>query len=92
MFFKLLLRLLTVLRGFFNLRNRDVSPVHNTILKIIGQVEVIDSQEKRLRVKPWQISALVMAEDDRYQLSTTLCFLVKGSTSSLGSHFVVIYE
>ena len=62
------------------------------ILKIIGQVEVIDSQEKTLRVKPWQIPALVMAEDDHYQLSTTLCFLVKGSTSSLGSHFVVIYE
>ena len=92
MFFKLLLRLLTVFRGFFNLRNRDVSPVHNIILKIIGQVEVIDSQEKRLRLKPWQIPALVMAEDDHYQLSTTLCFLVKGSTSSLGSHFVVIYE
>ena len=62
------------------------------ILKIIGQVEVIDSQEKRLRVKLWQIPALVMAQDDHYQLSTTLWFLVKGSTSSLGSDFVAIYE
>ena len=72
MFFKLLLTLLTALRGFFNLKNRGVSPVHNTILKIIVQVEVIDSKEKRLRVKLWQIPALVMAQDDHYQLSTTL--------------------
>ena len=72
MFFKLLLTLLTALRGFFNLKNRGVSPVHNTILKIIVQVEVIDSKEKRLRVKLWQIPALVMAQDDHHQLSTTL--------------------
>ena len=71
MFFKLLVRLLTVLSGFFNLRNRDVSTVHNIILKIIGQVEGIDSQEKRHRVKLWQIPALVMVQDDHYQLSTT---------------------
>ena len=69
-----------------------MSPVHNIILKITGQVEVIDSQGKRLRVKLWQIPALVMAQDDHHQLSTTLWFLVKGSTGSLGSDFVVIYE
>ena len=61
-------------------------------MKITGQVEVMDNKEKKLRVKPWQIPAPVMAQDDHYQLCTTLCFLVKGSTNSLGSHFVEIYE